>query len=108
MSKKHEKTLIEVTVEDDVIQFEVDDSNYKKFLNASSGTDKVAPMHNFCMATVKSDDKPKLKKIFEEHGYSVYPLITGELMEQYMPSLNIVAKKLKPEQLSTKKATGTA
>lgn len=90
------KTKIEVTIEDTVMVFAIDDLDYKKFINASSGNDKTAPMHNFCMATVMPDDKEKLKTIFKEYGITSYALIAGELLEQYQPSLNIVAKKLKP------------
>lgn len=92
------KTQIEVTADDTTMIFAVDDHDYKKFINASSGAEKTAPMHNFCMATVVEADKDKLKAIFKKFGVSAYPLIAGEILDAYQPTLNVVAKKLSPGQ----------
>ncbi|MCX2834455.1 putative phage tail assembly chaperone [Microbulbifer thermotolerans] len=83
---------IELTIGDKEITFEVTREQYNKLINKLGPNQKVAPMHNFLVETVRDEDKPALLEILANYPGSEVD-ICGELMEAYSPDLQIAVKK---------------
>lgn len=71
--------------------FEVDVDKYNKYINAMMPNNKIAPAKNFVNACVCDDSKQALKEIIGLPGAALH--IAGELVDEFQPDFNIVAKK---------------
>ncbi|MFC6633531.1 putative phage tail assembly chaperone [Microbulbifer taiwanensis] len=84
--------IIELTIGDKEITFEVTRDQYNKLINKLGPNQKVAPMHNFLVETVRDENKPALLEILADYPGSEVG-IGGELVEAYSPDLQIAVKK---------------
>lgn len=84
--------IIDLTVGDCALSFCVHRDAYNKYINSVTPNSKVAPSHNFLVATVEPSDKETLLDILKENVGSEVHLSTA-LLEMYIPDLEIVAKK---------------
>lgn len=82
---------ITLEINDDEIRFTVEVDDYNKFVNEMQPKNKVAPATNFLMRTVAAKDKDKLRDLLKQPGAAVQ--IVGDLVEEYVPELNIVVGK---------------
>lgn len=83
---------IELTIGEQAITFEVTREQYNKLINKLGMDQKVAPMHNFLVETVRDDDKEALLEILANTPGSEVD-IGGELIAAYKPDLQIAVKK---------------
>ena len=86
------KQKIELTVAGKDLKFDVTRDDYNRYINAITPNNKVSPSHNFCIATVDDSSKEQLKDIFASTPGSEVQ-IAGAIIEEYMPDLEITAKK---------------
>ena len=95
--QKQSNVIIDVTVGADSFGFEIGPTEYKQFINAVSGRDKIQASHNFCVQTVMPEDKERLLVVLSEAPGAPME-ITGQLLEQYAPEIGAAAKKRKTSQ----------
>lgn len=85
---------IEVEAGDQELVFDVTRNDYNGYINAATPTSTVAPAHNFCIATIRDDNKAAMKELFKTiPGAEVH--MAHAVLEQYMPDIEFVAKKRK-------------
>ena len=73
--------------------FEIDGPTYEKSINEMTPNNRTAPMKNFLMRTVTQECKEDLK-LFLKHPAAAQ-LIYPQVMEQYIPDLEITVGELK-------------
>ena len=83
---------IDVTVGNQELNFTVSREDYNRYINGVMPNNKVAPANNFCIATVSDESKSALKVILSNTPGSDVQ-IAAAVLEEYMPDLEITAKK---------------
>lgn len=85
---------IVVTIGNQELNFTVSREDYNRYINGVMPNNKVAPANNFCIATVSDESKGALKEILSNTPGSEVQ-IAAAVLEEYMPDLEITAKKRK-------------
>lgn len=92
MSSKKNGEVLTVTVGATDIEFDIGRDDYNKYINSVTQNNKIAPSHNFLMATVNEKQKGALREFLESTpGGEIQ--VAGALLEAYTPDLAIVVKK---------------
>lgn len=99
MAASKNEQRIEISAGDVDLAFCVNRDNYNKYINAVHAKDKVAPSHNFLMATVEDDCKESLREFLRDTP-SGEVQIASFVLEQYTPDINLVVKKSSSVQSS--------
>lgn len=92
---------ITLTVDDKDIEFLVTSAAYSKFVNTMTPTNKIQPAHNFVMNTVTDDSRKDAIDILKKDGAGLQ--LSGLLIEEFQPDLNITVKKLSNEPIESEK-----
>lgn len=72
--------------------FNVNRTEYNKYINSITQNNKVAPSHNFLMGTVDETERATLREYLKNTPASEVTL-AGHVLEEYTPDLGIVVKK---------------
>ncbi|USD19765.1 putative phage tail assembly chaperone [Microbulbifer variabilis] len=88
---------IKLIIAGEEFSFLVTRADYNKYVNSLVPNSKVAPSHNFLVATVSDEGKTSLLNILSSSPGSEIA-ITGEVLAEYMPDLAITVKKPKKKQ----------
>jgi hypothetical protein len=72
--------------------FNVNRTEYNKYINSITQNSKVAPSHNFLMCTVDETQRATLRDFLKDTPASEVS-IAGQVLEEYTPDLGIVVKK---------------
>ena len=97
MSSKKNGQVLTVTLGDTDIRFDIGRDDYNKYINSITQNNKVAPSHNFLMATVDETQKAALREFLEQTPGGEVQL-AGALLEAYTPDLSFVVKKSSASQ----------
>ncbi|ENN96910.1 MULTISPECIES: putative phage tail assembly chaperone [Pseudoalteromonas] len=87
------KITLETPVGD--ITFNVNASDYNKYINSTQPNNKVQPATNFVLNTVVQEDAKKLKELVQQPGAALF--LVGAIVEEYQPEFNFTVKKSKTE-----------
>lgn len=92
MSSKKNGQVLTATLGNTDVEFDIGRDDYNKYINGITASSKVAPSHNFLMATVNENHKAALREFLDNTPGGEIQL-AGALLEQYTPDLTIVVKK---------------
>ena len=92
MSSKKNGAVLTVNVGEHSVQFDIGREDYNKYINSITQSNKVAPSHNFLMATVNENQKATLRE-FLDNTPGAEVQLAGALLEEYTPDLSFVVKK---------------
>lgn len=77
------------------LNFRVTADAYNRYINAINPKDKISPAHNFVRA-VYAGDKKDIDPMLKMPGVGLQ--LAGEILEEYMPQVEIITKKSKHSQ----------
>ncbi len=85
-------SIIDVTVGEGQIAFQISRTAYNKYINGLSPKNKTAPSRNFLINTVLPDDKAVLVALLNSAPGAEVEL-AGVVLDEYTPDLGFAAKK---------------
>lgn len=81
---------IDMTIAGKDVSFAPNVTAYNKYINEITMGNKVSPAHNFLTRIVTPETKEALQELLQQPGAALQ--ITGKVLEEYTPELEIIVK----------------